>query len=1090
MADDETEIPADVRDILARLPREMRRRVVADYETHYAPFLAMLAGWKGAVQQHYLEAEKSSVARLEEQFFPLGDWKFPAQTLAVPQRPPARTSDITEGLAFTDSAGSPWMACGEGWLQPTALREASVQWAGGDCLVILDIDQTEAEPVETILERGQLAFFGVPEEALDALSRASWWVLVPGDVFRPASWTRYDGYMAFEREMQTARMNQRQLDLWLPPFHPYGRKMARLGRGRGDVSPHPALAGQRLDRGLASGFRLVGVISAPPGQAAAALRGMGARRPGPAWVSLNAVPVVQTGLSDNIFYPPFPRVGQEHALRMTGVPDIFAATVRHDGLDVPSTLVRLPSQDPLATEMDVQVQFPQAQTGVTQVKIYHGSWGRGRMGMLDTPTSLEKAPLRFSIPYLALGGATAGGPADRAEWVRTAWYHSVLRPPLLTEGDLWEIIRQRQGDLGEMLRFRSAVREIVHDPETDGIHWRSYLWPSLLARASAFEGEGIPAPDAVPLIQSLRITFERAAPAEVPDFLLADMANYLASILSQYFVLSTFRIEGTSGTMTRDDMPRDDMAPGGAVVFPQLSGLNWPSYLLEAWRTLYALGVPEENLRLLPELGHFAVPEVSTQDPPGPSYDPLGERLTVHYVEPSEVRPRLTVSVRADTLDYFVPEGETGQERRVTHTVGRLAHFVPPLLAGLPGAPPPPRPHSPLEDLTQQVCAFYPELMRTPTPEERVMMEAGADDILAVLAETDAARLPRLIRQATRRAADPDLRASCRLAWPRMADKLTALGVEGFAGRARPAALETLKRWALLLYGALPEMAEEDSGWTEMTPAEAEEQRALLRALLTALSYEVARERERIVRELTEIITTEALLATAVIDSLSGIGWIHGLISDQRAAGTERLDGWFLSVTGGRNSRTLLASRLEEWAEGGGVLGVGDAAGRGDALDLGALDETERMQLWSLAAWRREAADPFVLLETAAQRLIHPDFIVHRRRYVPAFSRPATLLAQLGSTAVLGGAALLQYPGVTLEMPLSDEDEGAEKARATLALLLRLFLPVCCRVEVLWRESAARLDRPSYLHHESGSGARLGGGSVAGGAPAGDPIAL
>ena len=544
--------------------------------------------------------------------------------------------------------------------------------------------------------------------------------------------------------------------------------------------------------------------------------------------------------------------------------------------------------------------------------------------------------------------------------------------------------------------------------------------------------------------------------------------------------------------MTQDDTPPNHAAPGepgGTVVFPQLSGLNWPSYLLEAYRTLYALGVPEENLRLLPERGHFAVPEVSAQEPPGPAYDPLSERLTVHSVDPAAVRPRLTVSVRADTVDHFVPEGETGQERRVTHAVGRLAHFVPPLLAGLPGAPPPVHPHSPLEDLTQQVCAFYPEMMQTPPPEERVMMEAGADDVLAVLAETDPARLPGLVTQATRRAADPDLRAACRLAWPRMADKLPPR-IEGLKDHARAAALETLKRWALLLYGALPEMAAEDAGWTELTPVEAERQRALLRALLTALSYETARERQQIVRELMEIVTTEALLATAVLDSLSGIGWIHGSIADQRAAGTERLDGWFLSVTGGRSSRTLLAARLEEWA-GCGVLGVGDAAGGDGTFDLSVLDEMERIQLWSLVAWRREAADPFVLFETAARRLIHPDVGVRPRRYVPAFSRPATLLAQLGSTAVLGGAALLQYPGVTLEMPLSDADEGAEKARVTLALLIRLFLPVCCRVEVLWREATARLDRPSYLHHEFQAGARLGGVPAAPeGDPAGDPTTL
>ncbi len=546
--------------------------------------------------------------------------------------------------------------------------------------------------------------------------------------------------------------------------------------------------------------------------------------------------------------------------------------------------------------------------------------------------------------------------------------------------------------------------------------------------------------------------------------------------------------------MTQDDPREND--PRETIVFPQLSGLNWPSYLLQAWRTLHTLGIPEENLRLLPELGHFAVPEISAQDPPGPSYDPLSERLTVHRVDPAEVRPRLTVSVRADTVEHFWTDGEAGQERRESHPVGRLAHFVPPVLAGLPGAAPPAQPHSPLEDLTQQVCARYPELTRTLAPEERGLLEAGADDVFAILAETDPSRLAGLIGQATQRAGETDLRAACRQAWPRMADKLPPRGIEGLEDHARPAAMETLKRWALLLYGAQPQTAAQDAMWTELTAVERERQRALLRALLTALSYETTRERERIVRELMEIVPTEALLATAVIDSLCGIGWIHGRISDQRAAGTERLDGWFLSVTGGRNSRSVLQARLAEWAEAGGILGAGDMAAwdeaGGDVLALDALDEVERMQLWSLVAWRRESADPFVLLETAAQRLIHPDVVVRPRRYVPAFSRPATLLAQLGSTAVLGGAALLQYPGVTLAMPLSDEDEDAAKARTTLALLLRLFLPVCCRVEVLWRESAARLDRPSYLRHEFQSGARLGDmfADVPEDEAAGDPITL
>ena len=534
-------------------------------------------------------------------------------------------------------------------------------------------------------------------------------------------------------------------------------------------------------------------------------------------------------------------------------------------------------------------------------------------------------------------------------------------------------------------------------------------------------------------------------------------------------------------------MSQDD--PRETIIFPQLSGLNWPSYLLQAWQTLHGLGVPAENLRLLPELGHFAVPEISAQEPPGPAYDPLSEHITVHRVDPAQVRPRLTVSVRADVVEYFLPTKEEPQERPESHVVGRLAHFVPPLLAGLPGAAPPAQPQSPLEDLTQQVCAHYPEMMQTLAPEERALLEAGADDILAILAETDPLRLADLIRQATQRVSEPGLRAACRQSWPRMADKLPPRGIEGLEDHARPAAMDMMQRWALLLYGAQPETAAQDGAWTELTAREREGQRALLRAFLASLSYETTRERERIVRELMEIVSTEALLATAVIDSLSGIGWIHGRISDQRAAGTERLDGWFLSVTGGRNRRTLMAARLEEWAEGG-VLGVGLEAG--EALNLGALDEIERMQLWSLAAWRRESADPFILLETAAQRLIHPDVVVRPRRYVPAFSRLGTLLAQLDSTAVLGGAALLLYPGVTLEMPLSDEDEDAAKARTTLAVLVRLFLPVCCRVEVLWREAAARLDRPSYLWHEFQSGARLGDGrtDVPEDELAGDPIML
>jgi len=542
---DEHDIPPGVRDILDHMPREMRQRVLADYGTHYAPFLGMLAGWKGAVQEHYVQAERSAVARLEEQFFPLGRWHFPAQSLAVPRRPPERTSEMPSNTVMTDSGGLGWLPSGEVWLQPTALRTASVRPTDTGIAVVVDADYCgQAGPGHTdfILRRGQLAFVAAPEETLAAMERGAWWVLTPGARWRPARLTRHDGGMEFEREMQTARMSQRHLDLWLPPFHPYGRKMVCLQLAEdADAGPPPPGLGP-VGRDLSTGFRFAGFVpDADP--ASAALRALDTGGGGDPFVLLNAIPVIQSVMTDHIFYPPFPRVGQEYALRVSGVSGIFAAVVLNAGLATPASLTRLPSLDRLAPEPDVQVQFPQGPFGLTQVKLYHGS--RGAFAAADAPTSLDSSPLRFDLPFPPLGGATVGGPEDRAAWARTAWYHSVLRPPLLTEGDLRELIGQRQAVVGRSLSLTGAARGIVHDPDAGGLHWGSYLWPSILAREEGFGGDGaVPTPDSVPLIQKLALTFARTEGAALPGFLLADMANYLASVLSQYFVLSTFRIEG------------------------------------------------------------------------------------------------------------------------------------------------------------------------------------------------------------------------------------------------------------------------------------------------------------------------------------------------------------------------------------------------------------------------------------------------------------------------------------------------------------------------------------------------------------------
>ncbi len=528
---------------------------------------------------------------------------------------------------------------------------------------------------------------------------------------------------------------------------------------------------------------------------------------------------------------------------------------------------------------------------------------------------------------------------------------------------------------------------------------------------------------------------------------------------------------------------------GETVVFPQLSGLNWPSFLLQAWHTLDTLGVPEQNIRLVPELGHFAVPEISRQEPPGPEYDPLGERLIVHRVDPREVRPRLIVSVRADTLDYLRRDPATGAEETQTRTVGRLAHFLPPLMAGLPGAPPADPSLPPMESLIRQVSDAYPELGAILPEDERSALEIGIGTGLTVLTARDPAAQDAAIQRHAAPNTDPEANAAYYAAWLRMADKLPTHAVDGIPEAVLPVAHAIFRQWADALYGSNLQAAPPYPFWSDLASEDLLHQRILFREMEVALSYETRWGREKLVRELLEILTTEAFLAAAVLDSLHGIGWVHGRIADI-AAGPAPLDGWFLSVTGGQNSRTLMQERLAAWSQlEDGVLGI-------TAADLVVLDPAQQAQFWALAAWRRESADPLVLLQTAAQRLIHPEAAVLWTRYVPVPSRPGTLLAQPGSTAVLGGAALLLYPGVRVQLPVDGGSAEGERAKAVLTLLLRVFLPVSFRAEVLWSRSAARLDQPTYLQHPFQSGASLSGTiseasvSLSEESPLSDPLTL
>ena len=549
MAYSESDVPEDIRDILAYMSREMRQRVLADYETHYAPFLSMLAGWKGALQTHYAYGEDAAIARLQEQFFPLGEWKFPAQGLAIPQRPPERTTDIRAESEMTDSSLRPWLSCGEGWVHPTALHQASLQTVDSDWIVLIDVDYLGAGQVEPLLERGQLAFVAGAEEFVSTLAEAEWWVQTERQRPRKARFSRYGGYMSFEREIQSARLNQKHLELWLPPCYPYSRKIVRLAV-QPNAQPDPDAPDTSWAGNVTTGFRFIGVIRNPNHRAVAALRSQANARRAGQLVYLNPIPVVQTAVQSNFWPAPFPRHGMDYSLRATGAKDVYAGVVYTDDVTAPTSLYRVASNDPKALYDDVVMQFPQNDARRANAKFYYGSFGQESGDSRDEPGVLDMTPLKFTVPFRIIGGATVGSPENRAEWARSAWYHSVLRPPMLTEGDITELIRQRKNSFGDLLRFKYATREILHDPAEGSTHWRSYLWPSIIPREDSFNSEasrgGIPTDGRfIPLIQSLRMAFERGpAAATLPDFLVSDVANYLASVLSQYFVMSCFRVEG------------------------------------------------------------------------------------------------------------------------------------------------------------------------------------------------------------------------------------------------------------------------------------------------------------------------------------------------------------------------------------------------------------------------------------------------------------------------------------------------------------------------------------------------------------------
>jgi len=548
---------------------------------------------------------------------------------------------------------------------------------------------------------------------------------------------------------------------------------------------------------------------------------------------------------------------------------------------------------------------------------------------------------------------------------------------------------------------------------------------------------------------------------------------------------------------------------------PDISAFNRPSYLLAAWIKLYEAGIAEQKIRLLPIVGPPSLPEVSQ----GPALGDPFERLHIN----------VGAQYRRDWR-----ENAGG-----VYQMGRLAHFQKPLLVGLEKG---------LETSERLALSELPKDYADADPLSRMVMELQkryADELDSPKGDVNqvdmtalTARLLGLLRSAggVRNDGWTSLPGEVR-------DEIVALIglIRDKTGRGR--FRETAERLIPLQnrHGSQP--YRDLVQWNDLLfPQRRTEERDKRRSLLEFVK-ELSNNRNRLdaqirlleqfktvvawetpdnctarIRELVEILTTEAFRAVIAFDALWGVSYLHGPPADwgsgqiARENSSVALQGAALTTVGGCDARTLLALMLRQWVEHRALLGIGPITQRDqytglvEGLDLTVFSDAEQKTLWTLVAWRREVSDPIVLLKVAVQSFLDAETQVFVRRYDHADAQLGSLYGQLrtpmreqattqgkkhptrevGGTAVLAGGLLAQ-PHVVLYVPLAHRDDIVDKKlEQKLAILTCLFLPLHLHyqvlsskgdqdrsgntlgplpVEVVFQQKYAKLDGATYLNH-------------------------
>jgi hypothetical protein len=543
-------MPAE-NDILSHIDPAVRRRVEEEMEK-YAPFLGMMGAWKAAMEEQLKAIESNVTARLAEQFFPQGDWRFPAQTVAVPQE--LRERGVALGAHFSDPhSGAAWTPCGPGWTRPTEIVEWTIERKGWDLSAfVCEIRFESQKPGEPLLtpppseeERGgeQLAFVCGSEPLVAGLAKARWAIQYPGKPFEPINVARYEGYMEFEREMSVARLTQRQLEAWLPPCYPYSRKFLRFFVTN---QSNPVNADDWSWLGESGqNVRLAALIDS---DTADLLNAEAGEHP----LILNAVPMMQMRMQSDSINITLHTVGEGYKVPFAAIANVFAAAARSTDARgnvkfhrvtfsrAPHESLREVGRDHQPLD-DVHVTCDQT---AQEVRVYYDCLGEESNPGREHPDSLNRVrdkPFKVIMP--SVGGMNSSFTSSDGAG-RRYWYHSLLRPALLTMGDVQEILSHLPMCRAHFdLQNVSVQLDVVNQPWVERTPWDTYLWPTLISEASLLElRTSYLTKSRVPIIPVMRLSLPQSR-SVARRFLLDDVARYAASVLSQYFMIGWYRIE-------------------------------------------------------------------------------------------------------------------------------------------------------------------------------------------------------------------------------------------------------------------------------------------------------------------------------------------------------------------------------------------------------------------------------------------------------------------------------------------------------------------------------------------------------------------